>query len=105
MGYIHISLNSALLVGPVAIAANNPWIQSGSAPLGGRGGLETYEAFFSRKAYWAKRPTRASLVTVGLRCLLHEVSLSWKSFARLRVSKRPELVGLLAWPRGMSPFF
>ena len=46
MSYINISLNSALLVGPVAIAANNPWIQSGSAPLGGRGGLETYEAFF-----------------------------------------------------------
>ena len=28
---------------------------------------------------------------VGLRCLLHEVSFSWKSCARLRASKRPEL--------------
>ena len=105
MGYIHISLNSALLVEPVAIAATIHWIQSGFAPLGGGGrggarGLETCEALFSRKACWAKPPTRASLVTVALRCLLHEVSLSWKSFARLRVSKRPELVGLLAWPRG-----
>ena len=89
-------------VGPDAIAANNPWIRSGSAPLGGREGLEPYEAFVSRKAYWAKRPTRASLVTVGLRCLLLEVRLSWKSFARLRPSKRPELVGLLAWPRGIA---
>ena len=89
-------------VGPDAIAANNPWIRSGSAPLGEREGLEPYEAFVSRKAYWAKRPTRASLVTVGLRCLLLEVRLSWKSFARLRPSKRPELVGLLAWPRGYA---
>ena len=30
------------------------------------------------------------------------MSLSWKSFAHLRASKRPELVGLLACPRGSA---
>ena len=70
--------------------------------MGGRGGLEIYEAFFSRKACWAKRPTRASLVTIGLRGLLLLVRPSWMSFARLRASKRPELVGMLACPRGSA---
>ena len=63
--------------------------KAGPPPWGGAGALKLTKRF-SRKAYWAKRPTRASLVTVGLRCLPHEVSLSWKSFACLCLSKRPE---------------
>ena len=51
---------------------------------GGREGLETYEAFASRKAFWTKGPTRASLVTVGLGCLLQEASLSWRLRALAR---------------------
>ena len=47
-----------------AVAANKSWIQSGSAALGVREGLESYEGFGSEKASWTMWPTRASLVTV-----------------------------------------
>ena len=84
-------------VGPVLCKTQSLRIirasEAGPPPWGGREGLETCEAFVSRKAFWTKGPTRASLATVGLRCLVQGVSRSRRSFARLRASKRPELVG------------
>ena len=89
----------AMLISALLLIGVRSGVQAYDSMIaGGREGLETWEASVSRKACWTKGPTRASLVTVGLRCLLQEVSLSWSeelSRACARVRDRSWLDRLL----------